>query len=224
MIPSPIEEKKSPSSGVGNVYQRERKEGESVQAFDITQLIVDSADATDEEEVVQPRFIGDSLFVHHVSSDGVDSHPLMVFQGSINGHQAVILLDQGANSNFVSTAFAERTGILQRPLKKPVTVTTATGRSHPVTSQLMCTDVRVVGKNLKTNLLVVPLGTYDVILGTPWFVAAQPKFNWKRWTCEGRPVYSNGGRSVAHPGRNARDTVPGGDLVDTVAVGNGQSH
>ena len=68
----------------------------------------------------------------------------------------------------------------------------------------MCTDVRVVGKNLKTNLLVVPLGTYDVILGTPWYAAAQPKFNWKLWTCEGRPVYSNSGRSVGHPGRNAR--------------------
>ena len=52
--------------------------------------------------------------LNNVSSDGVDSHPLMVFQGSINGHQAVILLDQGANSNYVSTAFAERTGILQR--------------------------------------------------------------------------------------------------------------
>lgn len=203
MIPSHIEEKKSPSPEVGNVYERERKEGESAQAFDISQLLV-SADATDEEEVVQPHFIGDRLFVNNVSSDGVDSHPLMVFQGSINGHQAVILLDQGANSNYVSTAFAERTGILQKPLKKAVTVTTATGRSHPVTSQLMCTDVRVVGKDLKTNLLVVPLGTYDVILGTPWYAAARPKFNWKLWTCEGRPVYSNGGRSVGHPGRTAR--------------------
>jgi hypothetical protein len=173
VIPSHIEEKKSPSPEVGNAYERERKEGETVQAFDISQLIV-SADATDEEEDVQPHFIGDRLFVHNVSSDGIDSHPLMVFQGSINGHQAVILLDQGANSNYVSTAFAERTGILQRRLKEPVTVITATGRSHPVTSQLMCTDVRVVGKDLKTNLLVVPLGTYDVILGTPWYAAARP--------------------------------------------------
>jgi hypothetical protein len=206
VIPSHTQERKSPSSEVGKVYEHERKEGETTQAFDISQLIV-SADATNEEKDVQPHFLNDSLFLNTISSDGVDSHPLMVFQGSINGHQAVILLDQGANSNYVSTAFAERTGVLQRRLQTPVTVNTATGRSYPVTSQLMCTDVRVVGTSLKTNLLVIPLGTYDVILGTPWYVAAEPKFDWKLWTCNGRPVYSNGGRSVGHPGRNARQLL-----------------
>jgi hypothetical protein len=206
VIPSPSQEKKSPSSEVGKVYEQERKEGESLSAFDLAQLVV-SADATNEAKDIFPRFLNDSFFINNISSDGVDSHPLMVFQGTINGHQAIILLDQGANSNYVSTAFAERTGILQRSLPNPVTVTTATGRSHPVLSQLMCTNVRVVGTDLKTNLLIVPLGTYDVILGTPWYKAAEPRFNWRHWTCNGRHVYSKGGRSVGHPGRDARELL-----------------
>lgn len=185
---------------MGNIP--ERKEGEPLSGFDLSQLLV-SAPIVD-DDTAQPHFLGDRLFVNSVSSEGIDSHPLMVFQGSVNGHQAVILLDQGANSNYVSKGFADRTGILQRQLNNPVQVTTATGRSHTVTSQLMSTDVRVVGKDLKTNLLIVPLGTYDVILGTPWYAAAHPKFDWQLWTCEGRSVYSKGGRSVGHPGRNAR--------------------
>lgn len=197
------DEEKSPSSEVGNVS--ERREGEPIQpGFNLSQLLVPSSAENDED--IQPRFLGDRLFaeLNHISDDSIDSHPLMVFQGSINGHQAVILLDQGANSNYVSKEFAQRTGIIQRDLKNPVMVTTATGRNYAVTSQLMSTDLRVVGKNMKANLLIVPLGTYDVILGTPWYAAARPKFDWESWTCEGHSVYTKGGRSIGHPGRDAR--------------------
>jgi hypothetical protein len=210
VIPPQSEEKESPSSEVGIHSERKEREeciGPPPEAggFDLSQLVVSPEEAGgDPPDGEQPHFLGDRLFVCSAASDSIDSHPLMVFQGSINGHQAVILLDQGANSNYVSKDFADRTGITQRQLNQPVQVTTATGRSHPITSQLMSTDVRVVGKHLKANLLIVPLGTYDVILGTPWYAAAQPKFDWKLWTCEGRSVYSKGGRSVGHPGRNAR--------------------
>ena len=83
-------------------------------------------------------------------------------------------------------------------------VTTATGRTYSATSQLMAAEVRVVGKHHKTHLVVAPLGTYDVILGTPWFSATKPQFDWDLWTCNGRSVYSKGGRSVGHPGRTNR--------------------
>ena len=186
--------------------EEEKEPGSVSQLFDISQLIV-SPDITHESHGVQPHFLNDIFFLNTISSDGVDSHPLMVFQGTVNGHQAVILLDQGANSSFVSTAFAERTGIQQRALNNPVTVATATGRSHPVTSQLFCTDVHVAGSVTRNNLLIAPLGTYDVILGTPWYVKANPMIDWTSWTCNGRAVYSRGGRSVGRPGRNARQLL-----------------
>ena len=83
-------------------------------------------------------------------------------------------------------------------------VTTATGRTYSATSQLMAAEVRVVGKHVRTPLVVVPLGTYDIILGTPWFAATKPQFDWDQWTCNGRAVYSQGGRSVGRPGRTTR--------------------
>ena len=130
----------------------------------------------------------------------------MVFQGSINGHIALILLDLGANSNYVSIAFSEKTGIPRKSLESPVNVTTATGKSYPATDQLLNCDVRVVGTDSKMNLLVLPLGTYDAILGAPWYASADPKFNWKQWTCNGHAVYKpDDNRRVVRPRRTGRE-------------------
>ena len=123
----------------------------------------------------EPRFLGDRLLMYGVdAAEPKATQRMMVFQGAVNGHQALVLLDLGANANFVSKEWAHRTGIAQRQLIKPTDVTTATGRTVAATSQLMSVDVRVVGKATKTSLVVVPLGTYDIILGTPWFAATKP--------------------------------------------------
>jgi hypothetical protein len=180
VIPSHSKEKMSPPSEVGIVYEHERNEGESARPLDISQLIV-SVDTANVQRAVQPYFP--------------------------NGHQAVILLDQSTNSSYVSTAFAERSGIRQRPLKTPVTVAIATWCSPPVIPQLMCTDARVVGTNLKSNLLAFPLGTCDVILCTPWYIVVEPKGDWRQWACNGCPAYSQGGRSVGHPRGRARQLL-----------------
>jgi hypothetical protein len=169
--------------------------------FDLSRLEMQR----EEDEGVQPHFLGDRLLLYRCEApESTPSRRMMVFQGSVAGHQAVILLDLGANANFVSKEWALSKGLAQRQLSTPMEVTTATGRTYSATSQVMAADVRVVGKHMRTSMVVVALGTYDVILGTPWFAATKPQFNWDKWTCNGRPVYSQGGRSVGHPGRTAR--------------------
>jgi hypothetical protein len=169
--------------------------------FDLGTLQIDG----DEEERVTPHFLGDRLLLNsYETPESTPSRRMMVFQGSVAGHQAVVLLDLGANANFVSKEWVLSKGLAQRQLSAPMEVTTATGRTYSATSQLMAAEVRVVGKHVRTPLVVVPLGTYDIILGTPWFAATKPQFDWDRWTCNGRAVYSKGGRSVGHPGRTSR--------------------
>jgi RNase H-like domain found in reverse transcriptase/Reverse transcriptase (RNA-dependent DNA polymerase)/Integrase zinc binding domain/Retroviral aspartyl protease len=168
--------------------------------FDLSLLDMSSADNPEDA-----GFLGDPLLCHNMdTSGGKHNKQMMVFQGSINGHQAVILLDSGANTNFVSKQFAERTGITQRLLTEPTPVKGPMGKIYSATTQLMSVDLRVVGKAVKTSLVVVPLAAYDVILGTPWFRLTNPKFDWVLWTCNGRSVYSRGGISYGHPGRNSR--------------------
>jgi len=64
---------------------------------------LDHVDMSDRDEAVQVGFLPDRLFCHGTTTQDA-TRQLMVFQGSVNGHQAVILLDLGANSNFVSQA------------------------------------------------------------------------------------------------------------------------
>jgi hypothetical protein len=174
----------------------EEKEG-----FDLSKLEIEE----EMEDGGKPHFLGDRLLLNGCEApESTSSRRMMVFQGSVAGHQALILLDLGANANFVSKEWVSSKGLAQRLLSTPMDVTTATGRTYSATSQLMAAEVRVVGKQLRTPLVVVPLGTYDVILGTPWFAATKPLFDWNLWTCNGRAVYSKGGRSVGHPGRTAR--------------------
>ena len=174
--------------------------------FDLNAMEVGGA-AEEDAEVTPARFLGDSYLLYNaesLSSAKATPHGMMVFQGAVNGRQALVLLDLGANCNFVSKQWAESTGIDQRPLKRPEPVATATGQIYTATSQLMGT-VRVVGTSCKMPMVVVPLSTYDVILGTPWFKANNPQFDWSQWTCNGRRVYScrRGGRSVGRPGHGS---------------------
>jgi hypothetical protein len=169
--------------------------------FDLNRLEVGGEEA----EEVEPRFLGDrALLYSHDAPESTSSRRMMVFQGSVSGHQAVVLLDLGANANFVSQQWAHSKGLHERPMEAATEVTTATGRKYSATTQIEGAEVRVVGRHHRSSLMVVPLSTYDVILGTPWFKATKPVFDWDLWTCNGHEVYSRGGRSVGRPGRTAR--------------------
>ena len=188
----------------------EQKESEEGGGFDLNSLQLD----TDVDDCgVQPRFFGDrALLYSHDTAESTSARRMMVFQGLVAGHQAVVLLDLGANASFVSKEWVQRTGLPERQMAKAMEVTTATGKTYSATSQLGGVEVRVVGSHHRTNLVVAPLSTYDVILGTPWFSATKPHFDWEQWTCNGRPVDSKGGRSVGQPGRTAR-------RVQSMAIG-----
>ena len=55
-------------------------------------------------------FLGDALLYSHAAAaePTSSSRRMMVFQGTVAGHQAVVLLDLGANANFVSRALGSQ--------------------------------------------------------------------------------------------------------------------
>jgi hypothetical protein len=181
--------------------EQSSSEAEGGGAFDLNRLET-GGEGEDEDEA--PQFLGDPLLYSHDAAESTSARRMMVFRGSVAGHSAVVLLDLGANANFVSDRWARSRGLRERPMTTATEVTTATGKTHAATTQLDSTEVRVVGSIHRSSLIVVPLSTYDVILGTPWFKATRPQFDWAQWTCNGHAVYSQGGRSVGHPGRGAR--------------------
>jgi hypothetical protein len=197
VIPALPNEESSPSIEMGECKGRDEIEGPPG-GFGLAQMDMEVMEDGDDA-----GFLGDRLLLYSFDTRN-SRRRMMVFQGSVNGHQAVILLDLGADANFVSQRWADHTGIIQQTLSRSAEVTTATGQAYVATVQLFNTDVRVVGKTVKSSLVVVPLGTYDVILGTPWFEQTQPVFDWLLWTCNGHSVYSKGGHSYGHLGKNDR--------------------
>ena len=173
-------------------------------SFDANRLEAGGVD--DDDGDVEPRFLGDCalLYGHEASATAASSRRLMVFRGQVAGHTALVLLDSGANANFVSQGWARERSLPEQPLRKAAHVTTATGSTQATPTQVDAVDVDVVGTQCRVPLIVAPLGTYDVILGTPWFEQTLPLFDWERWTCNGHAVYAQGGRSVGRPGRTER--------------------
>ena len=191
----------SPPSAVGGGRRRGSEGGSTPEGFAIAQL-----DMTARDESARAGFLPDRLFCYGITEpqDGDHDDELMVFRGSVNGHQAIVLLDPGATGNFVSKSWADSKGVSLRSLSSAMEVRTVLEGSYRATTQLMSADVRVVGTQEKCNLVVMPLRTYDVILGKPWLRVAKPVFDWELWTCNGRPVNTTAGRSYGHPGRAAR--------------------
>ena len=183
----------------GGVGEQKEAEWSEDGGFDINRCELEQ----EEEDGRWPRFLGDRalLYSHDVAQDKTAARRMMVFRGTVAGHQAVVLLDLGANANFVSTEWVQRMGMPVRQMSSATEVTTATGKTHAAQSRLPPVDVHVAGTRYRTPLVVMPLSTYDVILGTPWFEATKPHFDWEQWTCNGRAVCTKAGRSIGHPGR-----------------------
>jgi hypothetical protein len=79
----------------------------------------------------------------------------------------VALLDSGSMHNFISEEAARRSGLPlhQRPL---LTALVANGEWVTCTGVIRDTPLLIDGDSFPTNLYVMPLARYDVVLGTRW--------------------------------------------------------
>jgi hypothetical protein len=98
----------------------------------------------------------------------------------IQGHEILILVDSGRTHSFLSSAIASQlTGV--QPLAKPVSVKIADGVVVVCDSELPAVEWSVQGYRFHSNLKVLPLGLYDLILGMDWLEAFSPmKINWQQ--------------------------------------------
>jgi hypothetical protein len=86
---------------------------------------------------------------------------------SIDSFDAFILLDSGASFSFISKAFVDCMGISIQQIGQPITVNSAKG---PISSNYVCPGcvVRLADEDFVANLVVIPLGVFDAILGMDW--------------------------------------------------------
>ena len=142
----------------------------------------------------------------------VDAPRTMRFQGYVRRKPALILVDSGSSSTFVSSTFAsELAGIV--PLSQSVAVKVADGSRMCCTSQVLDVDWSVQGCNFRSDMKVVPPLHYDIIVGMDWLEAYSPmKVHWKnKWMS-----VPYAGSSIILQGLGS--VLPEGTVVEVCAV------
>jgi hypothetical protein len=86
----------------------------------------------------------------------------------ILGFEASILFDSGATHFFVSVVFVRLSRLVVRTLEPGLAVTTPVGKTV-VCKRVVCEcPVSICGRLLPANLVVLPMFSYDIILGMDW--------------------------------------------------------
>ncbi|WVZ67898.1 hypothetical protein U9M48_016915, partial [Paspalum notatum var. saurae] len=102
--------------------------------------------------------------------------------GEIQQHAVLILVDSGSSHTFISSQLASRlTGI--NPVIVDLGVRVANGQVLQCTAQFSQLPWSAQGYSFHTDVKVLPLPTYDMILGLDWLESFSPmKVHWRhRW-------------------------------------------
>jgi predicted aspartyl protease len=124
------------------------------------------------------------------------SHMIEV-EGMINNRPLVILIDSGASHSYVDPRVVESLHLTKSKHEKSWLVQLVTGTKRKVTELVKSCSVDMKGMSTKAELNILPLGSYDCLIGMDWLDQhhALLDFRNKRLTCldeEGNQVTVQG--------------------------------
>jgi hypothetical protein len=101
------------------------------------------------------------------STDGREQGDVLIGTVSVDSFVAHALFDSGASYLFVSENFVSRTGLSVQRMGHPNMVSSVNGS---ISSCLVCQGCSVIlaDEVFLANLVVISLGSFDVILGIDW--------------------------------------------------------
>lgn len=113
---------------------------------------------------------------------GTQAPRTLLLLGTISDQSISILVDSGSSHSFLSSDIAAKLSGVQ-PLLPPVSVRVANGGTVDCTAKLPDAEWVVQGHRFHSTLRILPLGSYDMIVGMDWLEAFSPmKVDWKsRW-------------------------------------------
>lgn len=164
-------------------WHRDHKCPDSVQlhvlqeVFDLLQLEEEPVD-----EEVASQHHSEQLFCALSDSavSGTEGPRTMKFQGSIQGLPILILIDSGSSHTFISSTVASKlSGHSQLPA--PIGILVANGNYLQCTTQLLQAEWLVQGCCFQTDMKIIPLSHYDLIVGMDWLEIFSPmKVHWQQ--------------------------------------------
>jgi hypothetical protein len=96
--------------------------------------------------------------------------------------ETVTLLDSGATQNFMNLQYAKYLHLPIKNLQEPRKLFNVDGTLNRARSLKQYVDLATQTRTKQTTLwyFLMDLGENKVILGYPWFTAAQPQIDWAR--------------------------------------------
>jgi hypothetical protein len=129
-------------------------------------------DLNDTDEVLQPK-AEQLCALSYQATFGTDSDTVMQLQAWIFGKQVSMLIDSGSTTSFIRDSFAAQfVGIT--PLPVPIRVRVADGAELHCQQQIVNCPWVSQGHEFQTTLKLLPLGSFDVILGMDWLKRYSP--------------------------------------------------
>jgi hypothetical protein len=115
--------------------------------------------------------VGRSLHRINAAIDGrqADHQSSVVeIEGKINNSQISVLIDPGATLSYITPEVVESNKLKKLKHAKSWLVQLATGTKRKVVEFISDLEFSLDGQNIRTNLNILPLGTYDMIIGMDW--------------------------------------------------------
>lgn len=126
-----------------------------------------------------PNTLIDTLSIHQLASVNHRSRTLIKLIGTVCGRLAVLLIDSGASGNFIRTGFLHECNVATSPLPHAQNINLADGSCRAATELLSNAPVSISSYSDTIDLVALPLGGFDVILGMPWLENINPSIDWK---------------------------------------------
>eukprot|EP00253_Pinus_taeda_P012702 PITA_12702 len=111
--------------------------------------------------------------------------PTMVeFEGKISNLSIVVLIDPGATLSYVSPKVVEHCKLSSERFKNPWLVQLATGAKRRVLAKINNCSLSIAGQPITADLNVLPLGSYDILIGMDWL-----EKHWSLVNCKTKTIY-----------------------------------
>jgi predicted aspartyl protease len=115
--------------------------------------------------------MGNYIHKINVSLEGrqVDHQSIVVeIEGKIQNKQVSILIDPGESLSYITPSLVESCKLKKVKHNKSWLVQLATGTKRKVSEYISNCDIGINDQNTLVNLNVLPLGSYDILIGMDW--------------------------------------------------------
>jgi predicted aspartyl protease len=115
--------------------------------------------------------MGRSLHRINEAIDGREADnqsPVVEIEGRILDTRISILIDPGATLSYITPDVVESNKLKKQKHEKPWLVELATGTKIKVVNFISDLEFSLDGQRIRTNLNILPLGSYDMIIGMEW--------------------------------------------------------